>query len=206
MSRNFCWALSCGCMLFVSGAVGRAQTPGATSTAPSTLVAVVDIAKVFESHPTFKTSLESLQQQARSVDLDLEGKKKTLTQRGQQLTDLNPASSAYCQLESELARQAADLQVQARQVKKDLLQREALQYYASYNEILKTVERIAQQHGIGLVLRFDSRIMDPEDPQSVMQGMNRAVVMQRNLDITSMVIDELRIALAQNSSSGTPRR
>ena len=128
-SEHFRWALSCGCMLFVLGTVGRAQTPGATSTAPSTLVAVVDIAKVFESHPTFKTSLESLQQQAKSADLDLEGKKKSLTQRGQQLTELDPASPDYRQLEAELARQAADLQVQARQVKKDLLQREALQYY-----------------------------------------------------------------------------
>ena len=207
MSRSiFFGALSCGCMLFVSGTVGRAQTPGATSTAPSTLVAVVDIARVFESHPTFKTSLESLQQQAQSVDLDLEGKKKSLTQRGQQLTDLDPASPDYRQLESDLARQAADLQVQVRQVKKDLLQREALQYYESYNEILKTIERIAQQHGIGLVLRFDSRNMDPQDPQSVMQGMNRAVVLQRNLDITNMVIDELRTALAQSSSSRSLRR
>ena len=119
---------------------------------------------------------------------------------------MDPASPDYCQLESDLARQAADLQVQARQVKKDLLQREALQYYASYNEILKTIERIAQQHGIGLVLRFDSRNMDPQDPQSVMQGMNPAVVLQRNLDITNMVIDEMRTALAQSSSSRSLRR
>jgi Skp family chaperone for outer membrane proteins len=206
MSRNIGWALSCGCILIAAGTVGRAQTPGATSTAPSTLVAVVDIARVFESHPTFKTSLELLQQQAKTVDLDLEGKKKSLTQRGQHLADLDPGSPDYCQLESELARQTADLQVQARQVKKNLLQREALQYHTSYNEILKSIERIAQQHGIGLVLRFDGRTMDPEDPQSVMQGMNRAVVLQRNLDITDMVIDDLRTALAQNSSSRTPRR
>ena len=91
-------------------------------------------------------------------------------------------------------------------MKKDLLQREALQYYTSYNEILAAIDRIAQRHGIALVLRFDSRAMDPEDPQSVMQGMNRAVVLQRNLDITNMVIDELRTALAQNSSSRAPRR
>ncbi len=162
MSRNLCRALGSWCVLVVLGTVGRAQPPGATSAAPSTLVAVVDIAKVFESHPTFKTSLDSLQQQAKTADLDLEGKKKSLTQRGQQLTELDSGSPDYRQLEADLARQAADLQVQAHQVKKDLLQREALQYYTSYNEILAAVDRIAQRHGIALVLRFDSRAMDPE--------------------------------------------
>lgn len=206
MSRSFYRAWGSLCVLVALGTVGRAQEPGATSAAPSTLVAVVDIAKVFESHPTFKASLDALQQQAKNAELDMEGKKKSLTQRGQQLTELDSGSPDYRQLETDLARQAVDLQVQSRQVKKDLLQREALQYYTSYNEIVAAIERISQRHGIALVLRFDSRVMNPEDPQSVMQGMNRAVVLQRNLDITNMVIEELRTALAQSSSSRAPRR
>ena len=36
--------------------------------------------------------------------------------------------------------------------------------------------------------------------------MNRAVVLQRNLDITNLVIEELRMALAQSTSSRAPRR
>ena len=100
MSRNLCRALGSWCVLVVLGTVGRAQAPGATSAAPSTLVAVVDIAKVFESHPTFKTSLDSLQQQAKNADLDLEGKKKSLTQRSQQLTELDSGSPDYRQLEA----------------------------------------------------------------------------------------------------------
>lgn len=206
MSRSFYGAWGSLCVLVAVGTIGRAQEPGATSAAPSTLVAVVDIAKVFESHPTFKASLDALQQQAKNAELDMEGKKKSLTQRGQQLTELDSGSPDYRQLETDLARQSVDLQVQSRQVKKDLLQREALQYYTSYNEIVAAIERISQRHGIALVLRFDSRVMNPEDPQSVMQGMNRAVVLQRNLDITNMVIEELRTALAQSSSSRAPRR
>ena len=64
MSRSFCRASGALCVLVVLGTVGRAQGPGATSAAPATLVAVVDIAKVFETHPTFKANLEALQQQA----------------------------------------------------------------------------------------------------------------------------------------------
>lgn len=206
MCRSLRIALGSWCVLCVLSTVGRAQGPAAASTPPATLVAVVDIAKVFESHPAFKASLDALKEQAKNADLDLESKQKNLSQRGQRLTELQATSPDYRKLEADLAREAADLQVQARQTKKELLQRESVQYYTSYNEILAAIERVAQRHSIALVLRFDSRAMDPDDPQSVMQGMNRAVVLQRNLDITNMVIEELRMALAQNSSSRAPRR
>ncbi|NLX53646.1 MAG: OmpH family outer membrane protein [Planctomycetaceae bacterium] len=206
MSWSFCRTWGSLCVLFALSTVGRAQGPGVTSAAPSTLVAVVDIVKVFESHPTFKASLDALQQQAKNADQDMEVKKQSLTQRGQQLSELDPGSPDYRQLEANLARQAADLQVQSRQARKDLLQRESLQYYSSYNEILAAVDRIAQRHGIALVLRYDSRAIDPENPQSVMQGVNRDVVLQRNLDITNMVIEELRTTLAQRPSNRAPLR
>lgn len=206
MKRFVRLALWSGCILVLTSTVGRAQTPGATSTAQATLVAVVDIAKVFEAHPTFKSQLESLQQQAKSADLDLEAQKKDLSQQGQQLAELDPGSPDYLQLETNLARHSADLQVHVRQVKKDLLLREARQYFTSFAEIQQAVERVARKHGIGLVLRFDSRAMDPSDPQSVMQGMNRAVVLQRNLDITGLVIEELRLSVAVKATPSAPRR
>ncbi len=206
MSRTVCVASGGWCVLVLLGAVGRAQGPAAPVATPATLVAVIDIARVFESYPAFKASMDAIQQQAKSVDLDLETKRKSLSQRNQQLTELNADSSDYRQLEADLARQVADLQVQARQVKKDLLLQQARQYYTSYNEILAAVDRVARRHGIALVLRFDTHAMNPDEPQSVMQGINQEVVLQRNLDITSMVIEELQTALAQSSSSRAPRR
>jgi len=206
MYWNFRVAGGCWCVLVVLGTVGRAQDVGAPSAPPATLVAVVDIARLFEAHPAFQAKRNALEKEAQDANQELEGKRKGLTQRNQQLTELNSASPDYRQLESDIAREVADLQVQARQVKKDLLQREALQYFTSYSEILAAVDRIAQRHGIALVLRFDSRTMHPDDPQSVMQGMNREVVLQRNLDITDMVLAELQTALAQSSSSRAPRR
>ncbi len=206
MKRFVRLVLWSGCILVLTSTIGRAQTPGATSTAPATLVAVVDLAKVFEAHPTFKSQLESLQKQAKSADLDLDAQKKDLSQQGQQLAELDPGSPDYLQLETNLARHSADLQVHARQVKKDLLLREARQYFTSFTEIQQAVERVARKHGIGLVLRFDSRAMDPSDPQSVMQGMNRAVVLQRNLDITGLVIEELSLSVASNAKTSAPRR
>lgn len=201
-------SVACGVViLVVAGAgVGHAQVASTGSATPATLVAVIDIAKVFETHPTFKGNLESLQQQAQRTEGELEAQRQQLNQRNKQLAELRVGSPQYLQMETDLARQTADLQVQARQKKKDLLQREALQYYGAYQEILTAIERIAQRHGIGLVLRYDSRSLNPEDPQSVMQGLQRGVILQRNLDITNLVIDDLRTNVAANSTGRAPRR
>ncbi|MCU0959152.1 MAG: OmpH family outer membrane protein [Pirellulaceae bacterium] len=200
--------LACGLVSLVvaGGSVGRAQVASTASATPATLVAVIDIAKVFESHPTFKGNLESLQQQAQQTEGELETQRQQLNQRNRQLAELRVGSPQYLHLETDLARQMADLQVQARQKKKDLLQREALQYYSVYQEILTAIERIAQRHSIGLVLRYDSRSLNPEDPQSVMLGLQRGVILQRNLDITNLVIDDLRTNVAANSPDRAPRR
>ena len=106
-------------------------------------------------------------------------------------------------MESDIARQAADLQVQARQAKKDFLQREARQYFDSHQEIVTAVERVATRHNISLVLRYDSRPIDPTNPQSVAQGVSRPVVLQRNLDITQLVVEELGQVL--HAKKDTPK-
>jgi Skp family chaperone for outer membrane proteins len=196
----------CVWLLALSGTVAHAQAPSAATSSGGTLVALVDLSKVFEAHTGLKANLESMQQQAKGAETDLEAKQRQLSQRRKELAELDPSSADYPRLEMKLAREIADLQVQARQTKKDFLQREALQYYQSYREILTAVERVAVRHGIGLVLRFDSRDIDANDPRSVMQGMSRPVVLQRNLDITNMVVSELNTLLAAQPPNHAPRR
>ena len=206
MTRWNFLAVGC-CFLFaVSGSIVHAQSPTAPVSPAATLVAVVDIPKVFETHPNLKAGLESMQQQLKGIEADLEAKQKSIAQQGRQLADLDPASDDYRKLEADLARRGADLQVEARQTKKEFLQREAQHYYSSYNDILQATDHVAQRHGIGLVLRFDSRDINPDDPQSVVQGMNRAVVLQHNLDITQMVVEELQRILLARSPGRAPRR
>ena len=119
------------------------------------------------------------------------------------MSNFNPASPDYKRLESDIARQAADLQVQARQAKKEFLQRETREYFDSHQEIVTAVERVATRHNISLVLRYDSRPIDPTNPQSVAQGVSRPVVLQRNLDITQLVVDELGQVL--HAKQDTPK-
>ena len=191
--------LAMGLSIAVSGASTslRAQQPTAPTATPSTLVAVVDITKLFEAHPTFKANMKMVEQQLKVVDEEMTAKQKELRARSKQLSTLSPSSADYRRLETELARQLADLKVKANQTKKDFMQREALQYYNAYSDIVAAVHKVAEQYNISLVFRFDSTEIDPKSPQSVAQGISRSMIIQRNLDITQLVVNHLAVATAQ---------
>ncbi len=164
-----------------------------TRTPSGTLVAVVDLGSIFDVHPQFKANMEALQQKARDLQSQLAAEQKDLGTRSKGLRELDSSSSEYRKLESELAQRLADLQVQARQHQKEVVEQEARQYYETYNELLASIQRVASTYGIGLVLRFDSRAIDPNSPQSIAMGMNRDVVYQRSLDITPLILKDLGI-------------
>ena len=161
------------------------------STSPGTLVAVVDIAKVFEAHPQFKANMEAIEQQVKQLETQMAAQQKEIASASKRLKDLNTSSKDYQDLEAKLTHQMAGLQMQARRKKAEFLEREAREYYSAYTDILNAVQKIASTYRIGLVLRYDSRPIDPANAQSVAQGVQRAIVLQRNLDITGLVITEL---------------
>jgi len=164
-----------------------------TRTSSGTLVAVIDIGEIFKVHPTFKANMEALQEKAREIESQLAAQQKDLAARGQQLKNLKTSSPEYRKLESELAQSVTDLQVKARQHQKEFVEKEARQYLETYNELLASIQRVATSYGIGLVMRFDSRAIDPNSPQSIALGLKRDVVWQRNLDITTLVLKDLGI-------------
>ena len=179
-------------LVVVAGFSTNASAQQARS-ATGTLVAVIDIGKIFEVHPQFKANLEALQQQARDVEQQLAAQQKELATQSEQLKKFKPSSMEYRKLESQLAQQITDLKVKARQHQKEFVEKEARNYLETYNEVLAAIQRIGTSYGIGLVMRFDSRAIDSNSPQSIALGMKRDVVWQRNLDITPLVLKDLGI-------------
>ncbi len=100
---------------------------------------------------------------------------------------------------------AANAQVKMQLKRKDFLEREAKVYFDAYNEVLMAVSQFSDRNGIGLVLRFNGGEMDPTKRESVLQGVNRAVVFQRNLNITDYVIQRLNQGVAPAVSNGGPQ-
>ena len=62
---------------------------------------------------------------------------------------------------------------------------------------------LSSEYGISLVLRFDSETVDANNRGEVIKGVNRAVVYQQGLDLTSMVIEKMSNNVAQSGRCDT---
>ena len=167
------------------------------------MVAVIDVPKVFDNHTRFKRNMEAIQTTVKQFEEEMIKKRQELQKRAEQLKELNPSSAQYKQLEEQLAKDGSDLQLTFQLKRKEVLEKEAKQYYEAYNEVLSVLERVCGRHNIGLVLSYDSKPIDANDLNSVARGVNRPIVYQRKLDITKIVIDELNVLVRK---PGNPQR
>lgn len=168
------------------------SAPAAAS--PGAVVAVLDVGQVFKNHHSFTRQLEDIKKDIETFEAQINRERQGITEQAKGLEQYRPSSPEYKQLETELAKHTSDIQVRAQLKRNEILDREAKVYYQTYQEMVAVVSRIAEQHGINVVLRFDSEPMDPEDRGKVLKGVNQFVVLQRNLDLTNLVLQQVNAA------------
>ena len=93
--------------------------------------------------------------------------------------------------EADLARRFSDLKVRRELKQKEILEQEAGLYYDTYKKIVDEVTRFADSNGVTLVLRYESKPIDRDNRNEVIQGVNRRVVFQRNRDLTNFIVAEM---------------
>jgi Skp family chaperone for outer membrane proteins len=151
-------------------------------------VALIDINSVFKTHLGFKSKTEALQAEVKSFEKSVNDKRIALRKDRDKLTTYKTGTDQYNALEKTLTQKLADLSVTAELKRKDVLNREARIYFDTYQDIRSAVSSFARQRRIGLVLRFDSEEIDKADRASVLRGVNRAIVFQDRIDITSDIV------------------
>ncbi len=200
MSKFLTISASVACMALIGTAFTRpciAQNTGNGGI----YVAVVDIGYIFKNNAAFKQQLDAVGAEIKAFEEQMNAQRSAIMAERKQLEDYDPASAQYRQLEESIARKMSDLNVSAQLKKKDVLQKEAKIYFDSYNQISAVVTQVANQYNISLVLRYDSEQIDPANRQSVLKGLNRYVVYQNQLDITSVVLKQLPGAVATNQGT-----
>ena len=161
------------------------------------IVAVLDVAKVFKEHAQFNASMEAIKKEIEVFEEDFRGKRESLQNQIRALQSLQ-GQPEFKTEEAALARKEADLQIEANQKRAEILSKEAEIYYSTYNEVVATVARLSGSYGITLVIRYDSGAIDQTDRASVIKGVNRSVVFQRDLDLTTLVLQELNKSTTGN--------
>ena len=161
------------------------------------IVAVLDVAKVFKEHAQFNASMEAIKKEIEVFEEDFRGKRESLQNQIRALQSLQ-GQPEFKTEEAALARKEADLQIEANQKRAEILSKEAEIYYSTYNEVVATVARLSGSYGISMVIRYDSGAIDQTDRASVIKGVNRSVVFQRDLDLTTLVLQELNKSTTGN--------
>lgn len=158
---------------------------------PAAGVRVLDIAAVFENHQGFKARREELRRDQQEFESYMRSARKAAVAEAEAQKSFEAGSPEFKKHQLTLVNMQADMQVKAQLKASEMRERDARIYFEAYREIQEQVSQYSQQRGIVAVLRFDSRAIDPAQPESVVEGLNRPVVYQDGLDITREIIDRV---------------
>lgn len=168
-------------------------------------VGLIDMAEVFKEYEKFKTLRESLQAEiekseatAKAMIADMQ-KLQEQAQSGQFKQD----SPQFKNLEQQLITKKSELEAYRASQQREFLRKESEIYKQVYLETQDMVEKYAQHFKYTLVMRFNrASVEDAENPQEVIQSMNRQVVFHRQGDdITDAVLRALNDRYSQSASA-----
>lgn len=176
---------------FVSGANAQ-DSPG--------LVLVLDVAKVFQDNPEFKSQMEAIKQRAETLKGTIQQEQQAIQQRAMEVSRME-MGEARDQAEADVEQQQAKLRTKARQAEAQLLTQEAQIYYNTYRQMQQVVTQLAQENNVALVLRFESGPIDQSNRGEVIKGVNRQVVYHGPVDLTNAVIKGMSTQTASANSA-----
>jgi Skp family chaperone for outer membrane proteins len=163
-----------------------AETPNA-----GIQVALIDVGQIFRNHKGFKKKMEEMKKELVEVDGRLKLENAQIQVFQERLKTLDAQSQEHLELEDKITTQKSSQQVRIAREKRRFMRQESAIYAEIYKEVQKAVEEYAREHGIRLVIRYNSQPINESDSNSVMKGVNRNVVFQDGLDITAEIVQRL---------------
>lgn len=190
-----------------------AQQRTAPTGQPGPQVALLDLAYIFANHVRFKQLSDALRRDVEAAEAELKNNKAALQKMADQLESYNRGTPEFRQLEEDLAKRNAEIQVQVGVQKRDFFEQEAKMYFSVYQEIMEQVRYYSDKHGILLVMRFNGDPLDENDPQGIQKELNKAVLYHNKMiDITPYILDAVnpprgnaRPAPSQTQGATRPR-
>lgn len=166
-------------------------------------VALLDVSRVYKAHPRFNAMMEQMKTHVQSVEGWVKSKREEAQALAEEMKGFQSGSQEYKDREAKIAQIRSDLQVQMELQRKDLLQQEAKIYHNVYAEIVQEVESIAAARGFVTVLRFNGEDVNVDEPDNVLQFINRSVIWHNQaVDITDDVLMRIQ-SRSQHGAAAT---
>lgn len=198
---NRCGVFSLAIVLSILGLSGAvlAVSEGESPQVSATTLAFIDVAFVFKNHKAFNDQMAALGQRAQAVQQQHsanEAQLNLLKARADQATD----KAEKQKLETELARQFADHQVSLRSSQRELIDLEARLYYETYMLLQEETKKYCRARGIQVAMRSTRDAIKADDRNSVMQGLNRAIIYSDAPDISDDILKVMNVAAEARSA------
>jgi Skp family chaperone for outer membrane proteins len=187
----FCLSLCVGSLSAVAYGQqqqGQQPTTGPSANAARYGYAVVDVTYIFKNYAKFNSQMEGMKTAMEGADTQLKADRDAVASKEKMREQYNPSSPEFKQIDEEIARLKAEFQLKAGKIRRDFMEREAQVYYNTFLEVSNAVQYYAQQHNIGMVLRFNGDSIDPNNREDILRAINKPVVFQNNVDITPDVL------------------
>ncbi len=181
------------------GLVGAAHVYGVSTAprvqAPTTAVAVVDVAKIMLGMELVKTESAKLRTEFEAKQKSLDGMRKKIEDLATQVKAAPKDSAEKRALAFDQIKAEAEQKMSGELFQRDLNLRQGDLYKQAYTEIKAAIEQVSKQNGFQLVLRNDADVELP--PNISGQDMETFIANQRvfyadsSIDITEQVVQLL---------------
>ena len=205
MKKSYSWAiLAVVFSLTCLGSLVEAQGPVAPQSAGARM-ALLDVGRIFKNHQRFKVMMDEMKADVERAEANVKAQRETIGKLAERLQEFHKGTPDYKNMEEELAKRQADLQVMVTLQKNEFLQKEAKIYHSVYQEILQATDYFCKQNRVDIVLKFNADKVDAERPDSVLTWINKPVVWYASdLDITDAILQDLNRSAPQARSASKP--
>lgn len=190
--------VSAACLAALMAASSALTAQAQQAAQPRPTVAIIDLSYIFKNYSKFNEMTANMKRKVEGADAALKARQEELKKLAQQVEGMQLGSAERNQLEEQATKLQADIQVEVATQRKDFLREEAAIYYSIYQEVQDAIKAYCERNGIVLVMRFNGEPPDPNNPQEVMQDLNKAVVYyHRAIDITFPIKESLELMRPQ---------
>jgi len=156
-------------------------------------VALLDVGYIFKNHPQFKRDMDAMKADVQQFEAGLKASQEKIQSDTKRIESFKAGSQEYKEIESNTTKALANLKVSTQLKRKEIMEKEAKIYLATYKQVEVVVAQYAKQMKIDLVFRYD-REANPADsngnPQETLKIINRPVIYHDALDISDAILSK----------------
>jgi len=169
-------------------------------------VGLIDMAYVFKKYRKFEVLREDLKVKINKSEDDAKAMQAEMQDMQKKMKEFAEGTPDFTKIEKELVQRMASFEGFKRQMSREFLKEESQIYLLIYTEVSNAVEAFSKKYDYTLVMRFNKDELESENPQQMLQNMNRQVVYHRDEDdITQRILDFLnkRFDKSQGGEGGS---